>query len=105
RGPTLAERLSALSVLQGGGSLEELRAFIFASDEYFQNRAAGDQTTLLQQISIDALGSLLPQAKQNYYTWVFSTTTKREEAVLSLLHSLEAEVAAVQRDYQATLGR
>jgi hypothetical protein len=107
RTPTLAEKLSALNVLQGGVSVEQFRAGILASSEYFQNRANSDQATLLQQISIDVLGSVLPQDKQNYYTWVFSSagSFKREDAVESLLHSLEAEVAAVQGDYQTALGR
>jgi cyclophilin family peptidyl-prolyl cis-trans isomerase len=105
RSPTLQEKLDGLTSLQNGDTLEQLKARILASDEYFRNRASSDQTTLLQVLGIDVTGAMLPTAEMHYYTWVFSTTAVREEAVLSLLHSQVAEVAAIKEDYQGTLGR
>jgi hypothetical protein len=105
RNPTFAETMNALNSLESGGTLKQLRASILASDEYFQNRAGGDKATLLQTISIDVLGQPLPTDKQNYYTWVFNTTAKREEAVLSLLNSNEVLDAQVQNFFQQVLGR
>jgi cyclophilin family peptidyl-prolyl cis-trans isomerase len=107
RSPTLQEQLASLTSLQSGGTLEGIEANILASNEYFQNRASGDLTTLLQVLAIDVTGSPLPTAESNYYTWVFSSagSFKREDAVLSFLHSQLALVAGIKQDYQDTLGR
>jgi cyclophilin family peptidyl-prolyl cis-trans isomerase len=107
RAPTLQEQLTALNQLETGGSLKQLKAHLFASAEFFQNKANGDQATLLQLIGIDVLGTTLPTDKQNYYTWVFSTSGsfKREDAVLSFLNSNEALLATTQQAYKDALGR
>jgi cyclophilin family peptidyl-prolyl cis-trans isomerase len=107
RAPTLQEQLTALNQLETGGSLKQLKAHLFATEEFFQNKANGSQATLLQLIGIDVLGTTLPTDKQNYYTWVFSTSGsfKREDAVLSFLNSNEALQATVQQAYRDTLGR
>jgi hypothetical protein len=83
---------SALAFLAGGGTWQQLEAWLFASAEYFQHRAGGSGAGFLQALFHDVLGQGPDPGTVLALGGLLVDPSARWQAATIMLRSLPAEV-------------
>jgi cyclophilin family peptidyl-prolyl cis-trans isomerase len=91
--------------LQAGGTLQEVRAVIVGSNEYFQNRAQSNNNSFLTDVYHDALGRGVDAVGQSLGGQALAAGMDRTKVARVVLNSPEGEQFQVQAYYASLLRR
>ncbi|HLJ95684.1 MAG TPA: Ig-like domain repeat protein [Gemmataceae bacterium] len=95
----------SLSFLKAGGPLQQVRAVILGSPEYFQSRSGSDDTTFLTNVYHDVLGRTVDAVGQSLGGQALAAGMDRVRFAEVVLSSAEGEQDLVQNYYTQLLNR
>src|SRR5262249_46284326 len=90
---------------KGGGTLQNIRAVIVGSNEYFQDRSASSNSTFLTTVYQDTLGRAIDPVGQSLGGQALSAGMDRTKVAQVVLGSPEGEQFLVQNYYSQLLQR
>jgi len=91
--------------LQIGGTLDQVRAAILGSPEYFQTRGASNNDTFFDALELDLLGHTASMADHMSFSAALAGGASRTDVALSVAIRREADSVQVQADFQKLLHR
>jgi cyclophilin family peptidyl-prolyl cis-trans isomerase len=95
----------SLSFLKSGGTLEQVRAVIVGSNEYFQSRSGSSNTSFLTNLYQDALGRAIDPVGQSLAGQALTAGMDRSKVAAVVFTSREGEQFLVQSYYSELLNR
>jgi Domain of unknown function (DUF4214) len=95
----------SIRFLQGGGTLQRVRAVIVGSNEYFQNRSQSNNTTFLTDVYRDVLGRAVDPVGQSLGGQALAAGMDRTRVAAVVINSPEGEQFQVQVYYTNLLRR
>src|SRR5262249_10561483 len=105
RPPSAAEVGPFVAQLAAGATVEQIKATILSSPEYFQVRAHGTNLGFLQALYADVLGRGLDPSGQATFGGMLNAGISRGTVAMIVLSSTEALNRLVQAAYQHYLRR
>jgi len=91
--------------LQGGGTIAQLKAVIFGSDEYFQSIAGGTNDAFLDELYLDVFDRNVDASGRANWLQTLASGVSRAQVALAVVTSAEAYNLQVQNYYQDFLNR
>ena len=85
RSPSPGEKRRALAALAHGHSVDQLRALLLASTDYFRGRAGGNNARYLRALARDVMGHPLGRPTSRTYSRMLARGTPRAAVVKRLL--------------------
>ena len=94
-----------VSFLNQGGSIQQLRAILLGSDEYFLGVSGGSNEGFLAKLYQDVLGRAIDPSGLATYGQALANGASRTDVAAALLGSMESSQYRVGLDYQWLLHR
>src|SRR5262249_1261477 len=105
RQPRVEERAIQVKFLDGGGTIDRLRARLLGSTENFSHRGRETNDGFLDALYADVLGRAIDSVTRTYFDYLLTHGTTREQVAYTVLTSVEAQTKLVQGYYRRFLGR
>ena len=95
----------SLSFLDSGGTLQQVRAVIVGSDEYFQSRSSSSNDNFLSNLYQNALGRAVDPVGQSLAGQALTAGMDRSKVAAVVFNSAEGQQFLVQSYYTSLLNR
>ncbi|HLJ95082.1 MAG TPA: DUF4214 domain-containing protein, partial [Gemmataceae bacterium] len=93
-----------VTLIQGGGTREQVTAAITSSQEYFQ-KAGGTNSSFVDKLYLDLLGRARGATETSFVTALNNGTSTLLQVATAIVHSTEYYQRLVNQIYSADLGR
>ncbi len=104
-GPDVPSTTVAVKQLASGGTIESIRANLFASNEYFNNIGGGTNAGFVSALYLDTLGRPIDSAGLTAVVGVLNSGTTRLQLASYLVNSVEGSQHTIQGIYLTYLRR
>ncbi len=94
-----------LQAFTGGARLEQIKAVILGSSEYYFGHGRGTDAGFLNAVYLDVLGRSIDQTGLNFWGGALAAGAQRSDVALGILLDPNAIQAVIQSYYQQTLHR
>jgi cyclophilin family peptidyl-prolyl cis-trans isomerase len=105
RSPDPSGQNTHLFYLSAGHTVEQTKAAIMGSDEYFRTRGSSSNSGFLTALFQDAVGRAVDSATSTSLTQLLTTGTSRTQVAQDVLSTPEAYVVSANHSYQQFLSR
>jgi cyclophilin family peptidyl-prolyl cis-trans isomerase len=105
RAPDAQGQNTYLFYLSAGHTVEQTKAAIMGSDEYFMTRGSGTNTGFLSAVFQDVLGRAIDSTTSTNLTQQLTNGASRSQVALDVLSTNEAHVTLANLDYEKFLSR